>query len=337
MQPKGSGGARSGRTEARWYHHRDVPRAAPVCHASAETRRSPTLEEPLDSPDPSRRGTPFIRPIFPRKDEVPHEDAPGLKDQFRATKDAAQGLLTAHIDLAKTELSAIAGSIAKTAGLVALAFAVLALAGMLLFIGSALFFAEWLLGSMGWGVLHGVLFLAGVAVAAVLGALGYGAGTIVRSFIIALIVGILVAVVLGLHLPNQAYTAVGDAVVPGVDPAWRTILVGAVLGAIVLGVILLIVGLQMGGGAAVGLAVLGIVLGALLGAFTAITFDWGPAVGTGLAVAYLLWIGLMIGQLARGGVDVDALKARFMPTQTIDTTKETVEWLKRRMPRGNES
>ena len=51
----------------------------------------------------------------------------------------------------------------------------------------------------------------------------------------------------------------------------------------------------------------------------------------------IVWIGLMIGQLAQNGVDVDALKARFMPNQTIDTTKETLEWLKRRMPRGDES
>lgn len=278
-----------------------------------------------------------MRPAFPRKDERPHEDAPGLKDQVRATKDAAQGLVSAHIDLAKTELSSIAGSIAKTAGLAALAFTVLFLAGMLSFIGSALFFGEWLLGSMGWGVLHGVLLLVGVAVAAVLGALGYSAGKIGRSFIIALVIGILIAIVLGLHLPNQAYTAIGDAGVPGVDPAWRTILVGAVLGALVLAVVLLIPGVRTGGTAAAGLVVLGLVLGGLLGAFTAITFDWGPAIGVGLAVAYILWIGLMIGQLAQNGVDVDALKARFMPNQTIDTTKETLEWLKRRMPRGDES
>jgi hypothetical protein len=41
--------------------------------------------------------------------------------------------------------------------------------------------------------------------------------------------------------------------------------------------------------------------------------------------------------LARTGVDVEALKARFYPTQTIETSKETLEWLQSRMPRGNGS
>jgi hypothetical protein len=39
----------------------------------------------------------------------------------------------------------------------------------------------------------------------------------------------------------------------------------------------------------------------------------------------------------RTGIDTEALRKRFIPSQTIDTTKETIEWLKRRMPRGNES
>ena len=30
----------------------------------------------------------------------------------------------------------------------------------------------------------------------------------------------------------------------------------------------------------------------------------------------------------------EALKARFYPAQTIDTSKETLEWLQKRMPPG---
>ena len=37
------------------------------------------------------------------------------------------------------------------------------------------------------------------------------------------------------------------------------------------------------------------------------------------------------------GVDDEALKERFYPARTIDTTKETLEWLQKRMPRENES
>jgi hypothetical protein len=38
--------------------------------------------------------------------------------------------------------------------------------------------------------------------------------------------------------------------------------------------------------------------------------------------------------VAREGIDTDALKARFWPQTTIDTTKETIEWAKARSPLG---
>ena len=40
--------------------------------------------------------------------------------------------------------------------------------------------------------------------------------------------------------------------------------------------------------------------------------------------------------VSRTGIDVEALQQRFIPTQTIETSKETLEWLRRRMP-GNGS
>jgi MFS family permease len=211
------------------------------------------------------------------------------------------------------------------------------LVGLLLVVGGALFVAEWLLGSMGWGVLHGTLLFSGFALMCVLVLLGFGAGRLVGYLGLSLLVGIAIAVVLGLDLLNQAYTAIGNALIPGVDPAWRTILAGAATGAIVIGVLALIPAIRMGGGGAVGMIVLGLVAGALLGAFTAITFSWRPAFGVGLTVAYTLWLVLQVADLFRTGVDDEALKARFYPSQTIDTTKETLEWLKRRMPRANES
>jgi hypothetical protein len=38
--------------------------------------------------------------------------------------------------------------------------------------------------------------------------------------------------------------------------------------------------------------------------------------------------------VSRTGIDVEALRRRFTPVQTIDTTKETLEWLQKRMPPG---
>jgi hypothetical protein len=38
--------------------------------------------------------------------------------------------------------------------------------------------------------------------------------------------------------------------------------------------------------------------------------------------------------MVRQGFDGEALKARFWPTQTIETTKETIEWLREQRPLG---
>jgi len=42
----------------------------------------------------------------------------------------------------------------------------------------------------------------------------------------------------------------------------------------------------------------------------------------------------MVVAATRRGVDVEDLKARFYPAQTIETSKETLEWLQTRMPPG---
>lgn len=256
----------------------------------------------------------------------------GLRDQVGATKDAAKGLVDAHIELAKAEASEIGGRVARAAALVGCAIALLVMAGLLAVIGTSLFLAEWLFGSMGWGILHGLLLFTAIAVSAVVAAVGVEGGRIGRAIFGGLVVGVLVAIVLGLDAPNRLYTLIGDTVAPALDPASRPLLVGVVVGAIVGLLLGLIVGLARAGGAA---AVIGLtLLGALLGAFTAIAF--GPQVGIalGIAAGYLAWIVFLGADVAGRGIDAEALKARFMPTQTIETSKETIEWLRRRMPPG---
>lgn len=246
-------------------------------------------------------------------------------------------MLDAHVDLAKTEMAGIGAQIARMVGLGCFAVTILVLLGLMLFVGLALFLGEWLLGSMGWGIVHGSLLFPGIAIAAVLVALGFSAGRLAGWFGLALLIGAGVAVVLGLHLLNGVYASVGDAIFAGIDPAYRTIVAGMLVGSIVLAIVGAIVALVVGGGEAFLLVLVGIVVGALLGALTAITFDWQPAVALGLTVTYLAWIGLMAADAVRTGIDTEELKNRFIPNQTIDTTKESIEWLKRRMPRGNES
>ena len=110
-----------------------------------------------------------------------------------------------------------------------------------------------------------------------------------------------------------------------------------VVGLLLVGGIVALVGLVLGArssgltGALTGL-VTGFVLGGALGAFTAITFTWHVAIAIGLALALGLATALMVADVARGASTSEALKARFYPQATIDTTKETIEWAKARIP-----
>ena len=244
-------------------------------------------------------------------------------------------LVVAHIDLAKAEAGAIAGEVGRVAALGALAIALVIFAVFLLVIGLSLGIGEWVLGSMGWGVVHGVELFLAVAMAAILLAVGIAPARIVR----ALAGGIVIGVALALNLPNQAYAAIGDATALPVDPGIRPLVVGLLIGGFIGLLAGLFAAVQMnasGGGRFAALAGL-TVLGFALGAFTAITFGAQVGAGIGITIGYLTWMALMGTDVARTGVDVEALKNRFYPVQTIDTGKETLEWLQKRMPPGTGS
>ncbi len=206
----------------------------------------------------------------------------------------------------------------------------------LLIIGTSLFLGEWLLGSIGWGVVHGVLACLAVAMTLVLAGLGISARRLVRSFAIAVILGVVVGLVLGSNVLNKIYAAIRDAVGVSVEPGTAPLVVGAVL----IGLVGLIVGIILAArtakttGSRVGIVLGTTFLGALTGAFTAITFNAQVAAGIGITVTYVAWMVVMGMDVARTGIDFEALKTRFTPTQTIATSKETLEWLQRRMPPG---
>ena len=102
-------------------------------------------------------------------------------------------LVVAHIDLAKAEAAAIAGQVGRVIALGALAFILVVFAIFLLVIGLSLGLGEWVFGSMGWGVVHGVLLFLSVAIAAVLFAIGIAGTRIVRWMATAIVIGMLVA------------------------------------------------------------------------------------------------------------------------------------------------
>jgi hypothetical protein len=264
----------------------------------------------------------------PEDREVPR----GIREQLQATRDAFMRVVRAHVDLARAETDAIKGEVSRAAALGGLALGLVILLAFLLPIGLTLFLGEWIFGSIGWGVLLGTELLVAVTVLLVLAALRVpGLGV---DLLIAGVIGVIASIVLGANAANELWRRFGEAANLG-EPAWRPLVVGIIAGAVLGAVVGLVAGARPGGaGAAIGGLVAGAILGAVLGAFLAITFGWRVGAAVGVGIGLLAWTTLMGMRVARQGIDGEALKARYWPQATIDTTKETLEWAKARVPFG---
>jgi uncharacterized membrane protein YqjE len=261
-----------------------------------------------------------------------NEPPPGLRAQFATVKAAAIAFVNAHVNLARAELEEIKDEVARASGLVLVAIIAVIFAIFLVVLASFLFFGDLVYGSMGWGILLGTELLLAVAITAILIALRIpGLG---RQVAIALLPGLAVALVLGLNLPNHLFAWIGETLNLPIDAAYRPLAVGVVLVGLISGIA---TGILVGRGGrpvsdAAGGFVAGLALGGLLGAFLSITFGWQPAAGLGTAVFLAAWPILMGLQVQRQGIDTAELAARFYPKTTIETTKESIEWAKARMP-----
>jgi uncharacterized membrane protein YqjE len=281
-------------------------------------------------------------PASPPPDAAPGRsdrsgDAPGLREQVGRTRASGVRLVRAHVDLAKAELGEIVDNAKRLALYLGIAIALVLFAGMLASIGSILWIGEWWFGSIGWGVLLGTELFIAIAISLVMVGLGTGAGGQVRAVVIGLVVAVVIAVLLGLNLPNRGWTALADGLAVAVRPEWRILALAVPIPAIVLAVIGLVVGIltRAGAGGAIGLAILGAIIGAALGALSAITYGSEVAAALGVAIGLAVWI--VIGALAARGISMTALKERFYPDETVDTTKETIEWVRERTPLGRKS
>lgn len=277
-------------------------------------------------------------PKAPPKDSA--KTAPkGIREQLSATIEAAVRIGRAHLALAKAELGEIASEGKRVGVLAGIAFGFLFFAGLLVPVGLTLFLGEWIFGSVGWGVLLGGELAIGGAIVVVFAGLYVPTQRIAARLLIALVAGIVLAVLLALDLPHRAFSSLGASLLPALDPGPRPLVVGILVGAIGGALIGIVVGLarRAGGGgtvaAAVGLAILGVPIGAIL------SIDYSPAVAIalGLALALALWPALVGIDTYRRGIDVEGLKKRFYPRLTIETTKETIEWVRKQRPLGPKS
>ena len=57
----------------------------------------------------------------------------------------------------------------------------------------------------------------------------------------------------------------------------------------------------------------------------------------GVAALLLFWPIVAAFFVFRHGIDTAKLRDRFVPVQTIETTKETIEWVREQMPLGRKS
>jgi hypothetical protein len=304
--------------------------------AAAGAPQDPAAPDSTDVPPgaaPDQKSGPAPRPKARARKPKP----PGVRDQTSKTFAAGVDLLKAHVELAKAEASEIGSEGGRFAGLAAAALALVLFAATLAVLGTSMFLGEWLFGSLGWGVLHGVLTFIAVAVTLVLLAVRVDPVRIARALVIGLAVAVLASVILGLGLLNQLYVRIGDTLGLAIDPAVRPLVVGMGVGALVGLMIAILVASRITRPNWVAAVAAGVVFGILIGAFTSITF--GPQIGVaiGITLGLLAWAAAMGLDVYQTGIDIESLKARYTPTLTIETSKETLEWLQQRTRRGNGS
>jgi hypothetical protein len=276
-------------------------------------------------------------------------DPPGLGAQFGRTRSAFLGLVSAHVKLFSAELSEIMDVVKRAAALGGAAAALLFLAGLLTFVGTILWLDEWIFGSIGWGVAHGSTLLIAIAVTLALLIVPNAAPRIGLGFFVATLAAVAFGLILWLQLTSRAWGWVGDNFFANlawfdghlVSAADRPIAIGVIVLAVVFAVVAAVAGLFFGSGfgrigMAVGFAIGGAVVGGLIGALLGVPISWGISIAVGLTLFLILYPILAAFFVIRAA-DWEALKSKLTPSQTIETTKETIEWVREQMPLGRKS
>ncbi len=254
------------------------------------------------------------------------EDIPAtLIEQFGKTRRSFSRLLKSHLDLFKAEVGEILGQI-KTIGTlagVALAFALMV--GNMLYIGGFLFFGEWLFGSIGWGLAHGVLFGLDIVIVMAFGILGAKASTAIVSYVLATVLSIGLALVCGL---NVAYDVAASVAANLVAPLNGPGVVAAAAGALIVAVVFALIFWRLMGGAG---AIVGFILGFILGApvgwlVGGAPWTWPPAAGFAVTIGLIAWP-ILQAALAVPGLDPVARFSKLYPKQSIEAANETKAWL----------
>ena len=263
-----------------------------------------------------------------RAARVPEGSPPGLGEQFGRTRAALIGLIRSHINLARAEFSEIADQVKRAAALGGIALFLLFLTGILIVVGLLLFLGEAIFGSIGWGLLDGSELLLATAVLLILAIIDLSPGRAFAAFVVALGVGLVVTGLLAVDWNGFVSRN------PGTPSA---IVLAVIAGAVIVGALGFVLASSFGRGPASAAFFGGAFVGALLGWLA--SFGPGLRVGAAIGVSALLlfWPIAAAVFVFRHGVDTAKLRERFVPDQTIATTKETIEWVREQMPLGPKS
>jgi hypothetical protein len=218
----------------------------------------------------------------------PDAEAPGLREQIGATRDSAKRLIGAHVELAKAEIGDVADEIKRVAILAGVAIGAAIAAALLVSIGLPLFLGEWIFGSIGWGILDGLLLLLAIGIAAVLLAVRISPARIGRSLLGGVIVGVIVGLALLLNATNRGWSLLGDSILPlaadDVRPLATALVVLPVIGGVLFGLLSLI---------------------QVVGSGDALSATSRPTLGRRIAVGipislYVAWLAMFGSAYARG-------------------------------------
>jgi len=225
----------------------------------------------------------------------------------------------------RAELGEIVGQITKMATFGGLAFALLLTMANMLYIGGFLFTGEWLFGSMGWGLAQGVFFAISLAAVLILLMLGGGRGQAAVAVLLAAVLTVLLAIVLGTNWAYNTFVYIGQQLpFPFNSGTMISSIVGLVVGAALLGILLYRVLGRSG-------ANIGLLLGALLGAVLGFVigsapWTWPPAWGFAICLGLILWP-LINYAITWPRLDLEEYFAHLTPKETIAAVTETREWL----------